>query len=317
MSSKYNILPDLLDENITRICSAPIKEDQYLEGLDAKKDKCLMVYDESTRNEVLETWERLPYEWFHLSGGWRNPMTAEFKFFRDQPGDVPFKERMVGDYEEHLPIEFDYLNNWREMIRDLNKEISEKDFRNMEISDLLKMGAPPYWDLKAEGKIIARSTSAPFPGTELEMGYIVCEKQPEFKDKTFNKSISNTTGARGFGTIGLNHLLTYLQHDENKVEEIFIKEAEWRNEQSKATRGRELPFSGREDVYAQAFVETAGLVKDEILELLDKYGTEASGFQYACIIYVVDQIPASVSKFPKSVPHAFIKTEDGWKRADI
>lgn len=304
-----HVVPDLLDENTTQICSAPIETDQYLEGLPVKKDRCLMLYDESTRNEVLDEWEKQSADWFHLSGGWRNPMTSEYKFFRDLDGDTPFNERRVGDYKEHLPIEFDYMGNWREMVKNIDEEI----FREMKISELLKQGAPPYWDLKANGEIIARCTSAPFPGTQFAMGYIVTELQPEFTDRTFSKNISNTTGARGFDTIAMNHLLSCLTHKEDDVIKAYLADANWRKGQAEK-RGKTPPYAGKEEKYAEAFVETAGEVKDEIVELVSKFTKdEIKGFQYAAITYIVCQTPAGIYRFPESVSHAFVKTEEDWQ----
>ena len=314
MELKYGIIPDPLDSKTTRICSAPITEDQFLEGLEVERDKCTFVYNDSTRKKVLDQWIKLPYECFHLSGGWRNPMTAEFKFFRNKPGNVPFKDRAVEEYEENLPIEFDYINNWLEMVK--AKGISEEEFRKMKISDLLSLGAPPYWDLKAEGKVIARSTSAPFPGTQLAMGYIVIEKEPEFKEGKFPGVLSNTTGARGFDTTAMNHLLTALVHPEKKIEEIYIKEAEWRNEESKKKKGKELPYARKIDEYAASFVDSVGPVKDEAIEILKKYG-EIDGFQYAAITYTIDQTPAGIFKFPDSVKHAYVKEDGKWLKAEI
>lgn len=297
----YKIIPDILDEKTTRICTPPIPTDQsIIEGINVEK-RCHTVYDESSRNEVLKDLKNYDTEWVHLSGGWRNPMTAEYKFFRHEPGDKPFNERTVGEYKQHLPIEFNYLESWKELAEKGKGKLSDEEFKKMKISELLKLGAPSYWDLKIDDRIIARTTNAPFPGTEFEMGYIVTELDPF----GYDINISNTTGARGFGTIALNHLLTYLKHPEEKIKEIYIKEAEWRNEQSKSKRGK-----------ADAFIETAGSVKDKIKDILETYGKEAKGFQYACIIYVEKQIPAGIYTFPKSVPHAAIKTEEGWKIID-
>ena len=89
----YKIIPDILDEKTTRICTPPIPTDQsIIEGINVEK-RCHTVYDESTRNKVMKGLKNYDTEWVHLSGGWRNPMTAEYKFFRYEPGDKPFNER--------------------------------------------------------------------------------------------------------------------------------------------------------------------------------------------------------------------------------
>ena len=249
----YKIIPDILDEKTTRICALPILTDQsIIEGINAEK-RCHIVYDNSSRDKVLKDLKNSGVGLAHLSGGWRNPMTAKYKFFRHRPGNKPFDERTVEEHNQYLHIEFNYLESWRELAEKEKGKLSGEEFNKMKISELLKIGAPSYWDLKIDDRIIARTTNAPFPGTEFEMGYIVTELDPF----GYGINISNTIGARGFGTIALNNLLANLKHPEKKIKEIYIKEAEWRNEQSKRSKGKELPFAGKEDKYAEAFIETA------------------------------------------------------------
>ncbi len=307
------LIPDLLDLETTRICSPPIETDQFLEGLNLEKGKCLVVYDSSTRKEVIEDLNKKKEKYIHFSGGWRNPLSAEIKFFRNAPGNVPFNERRVKDYEPAYPIEFDYLGAWREMLKDKGKDVTEKEFREMKISDLLKMGAPKYWDLKVDNRITGRTTSIPFPGTEYEHGYIAVEKNPEFGngEQTLQKTVSNTTGARGFGTIAQNLLLAYLKNLDEKIVEAYIADAEWRGEQYKKKTGKEAPFMHNLENYAECFVESMGPVKDEIIGILETYNdSNPSGIQVASIVYVIDQTPAAIYAFPGSVPHAFIQIEN-------
>jgi len=52
--------------------------------------------------------------------------------------------REQGEYKQHLPIEFNYLESWRELAE--KGKLSDEVFKKMKISELLKLGAPSYWD---------------------------------------------------------------------------------------------------------------------------------------------------------------------------
>ena len=322
-----DIIPDLLDRETVQICwgvrypekQAPAIEDTFsAEGITVRRSECVIVYGDYSRDQIIKHWEKRGWKLLHLSGGWANGMTLEFNLYSNLPGDVPLMERRVRDVirGQPKPIHFDYVNGWKQILQAKGKEFSE----DLKIGEILPLGAPTYWDLYAtvEGKevFLGRSTPAPFPATEDEPGFFIVETQPEFAGKRVSFGLSNTTGSRGFGTTGLNFLMVFLRHSENRAKKVYIKDS-FRKAQQMQKEGRKPPFNPEEAwKYADSFFESAGEIKDDIKEILGRYSKdEVKGIQYAVRQYIADGLPARVNRFPPTKPYCFVKREQSWEVA--
>ena len=236
------IIPDLLDREVTQICwgvrypekEAPALQDVFsAEGITVKTSECVIVYGDNTRDQIINHWQKRGHKWIHLSGGWGNGMTLELNLYPNLSGNVPLMQRRIKDVVQGKPkpIHFDYLGGWKQILQAKGREFSE----DLKIGELLPLGAPTYWDLyarKEEKEIfLGRSTLAPFPGTEDEPGFLIAVINPEFSGKRYPIGMSNVTGSRGLGTIGLNYLMVFLRHSEKKTKEVYIKDTLWRVQQ--------------------------------------------------------------------------------------
>jgi len=323
-----DIIPDLLDREVTQICwgvrypekEAPALEDVFsAEGVTVRRSECVIVYGDYTRDQIIKHWEERRYRWVHLSGGWGNGMTLELNLYPNLSGNVPLMQRRIKDVVQGKPkpIHFDYLGGWKQVLQAKGKEFSE----GLKIGELLPLGAPTYWELYANAKekevFLGRSTIAPFPATEEEPGFLITVRNPEFAGKRISIGLSNVTGSRGFGTIGLNYLMVFLRHSEKKTKEVYINDTLWRAQQMQK-EGRKLPFDQNEVwKYADAFVKSAALIKDDIKEILARFSKdEVEGLQYAVRQYIADGLPAQGNSFPFTKPYCFVKVrEKGWEIA--
>lgn len=337
MTTTQELFPDLLNRKTTRICwgwrypkeKAPQLEDVFdAEGIVMPGAHCLLVYGNETRNDILQRWAQLGVQWAHLSGGWSNPMTMEFNLMRDLPGNVPFADRTVGDIGEGLRslwrprLRFSYLEAWRQILVAKGISKNPQELAVMKIGELLDLGAPDFWQLYValdQEKIIGQTTSSPFPATEYEHGFLVSELHPVCAEGRIAIPISNVTGSRALGTRLLNHFLVFLVNGEAAAIESYVSHALWVAEEAQR-KGKKVPYQdfpvSEIRRYAAAFVETARTVREEI-ESIVAASSHITAIQYAVLVYVLDGLGIGIYKFPKAVPHCFIKfnKEDVWRLA--
>lgn len=323
MKKMKDIIPDLLSPE-TRLCSGEsIADRPFFSGIPVKPGACILTYGNKTRMDLLEIWKKLGAKYVHQSGGWRDPFSMELKAFRGLPGNVPLNQRTIGDFvrlveisKYPLRMEFDYYNDWKTMLTAKGIQKTETEYKEMTLAELIKIpGAPEFWTLLADGKPIGKSTGAPYPGCEYEHAFVLAEIDPEFAEGKTGMSFSNATGARGEGTIGLNNALIYFVHDEKTAVGNYIKDALARAEET-LKLGKKVPYDvNKLDKYAVYFVETLGPIKDEVRAIMEKYGSDIKGIQYAMGFDVFTNLPSAAWKFSPVKPHCFVKLAAEWELA--
>lgn len=317
----------------TRICTgirnpeiqkAPAPGD-LIDGVSFSAEQCILLYGNHTREQVLQEWREKGFSSVHLSGGWGNPGQQELLTLFSLDGNIPLRERTVGDITEAhrkgsmVRIFHDYFQAWKELFtRKMTKgnktygpEEFEILFKKQKIGDLLAIGAPDFWELCSwEGEeriVLNKSVSNPYVGQATEPGYITATRTEEL-------IISNATGSKGDGTFALNCLLIFLTNERETARRFYVENA--------LNRARVLREAGKmvlfspEDVetLADEFLDSAELVKVDVEEILDPYGiAEILVFQYAANITIVKNLPARIERMSSILPYCWVKTEEGWE----
>lgn len=346
---------DVEDPNVVGVYELVMRREMGVES----GGRCVTIYGGRSRDYVLDGWEKeLELERVHLSGGWSNPMTAESNLMRRLSGKAELRTRTFGNVVEGLgdkiyrpPIFFNYPLAWQEMwgkkLREMsdrylsdsiNSVVTQTSDPNFEmvarkvlrplseipIGDLLKLGAPTFWDTKAHDRIIAKSSSGPFTQA-FAYGFFVSEDGVEFEGRKAKLIISNVTGARGIDTTGINLWLLHAVHGREETEDAYVASAE-AIEADMKSKGKEAPWKSQ-DVrkLAKGFARTCEPVTELANRILNE-NPDADGFQLAMQVYYHSGLPIGVSKFPPTEPQAFVKevTEDDggikhieWKEVDI
>lgn len=332
-----NLLPDMTLPSLQNICwgirdpeaQRPQPDDTFnAEGVIATFRECLLVYGLNTRDAFLEAWKQLQIARSHLSGGIGNPATLELNFFRHMPGDQPLNSRTIGQWRAAIeqltkgsavlpPIFFDYPG----AMDRLAKEKGSADPDAVSIGEALKWGAPDFWQMYCffQSKIVelGKTVSLPF-GACQSFGHFLAEEDVKFDGVKIPITISNTTGARGLDSKGINLLLFSLLHGRIATLEAYMREARFTAEELRR-RGRLVPFQeDRLEKYAEAFVRTLPSVEQDMEACFHDTG-EMQGIQYAVTTFLREGLCIGLAPFPNLphlAPHAFVLQGEEWKVAE-
>ena len=324
------IFPDLLSLKKTQICmgirhpekgKAPAPGDMA-DGMRTDIDRCTIIYGDHSRSRILEFLQKPGRGWVHFSGGWGNPFRQEMITDFSLDGNVPLRERTVGDIIKAresglcVPIAHDYLQAWRELLERAGIWNEEK-FPNQKIGDLLELGPPTFWEIcsfyDGHREVLSKSTSIPYEGQANDPGDILV-----FLDNDSGElQLSNATGSRGDGTFGLNCYLVALLHPEGEAaRDFYISNAFHRAELLKS-QGREVLYS-EEDVQqlAEEFLQSAKMARTDVERICDGYDIwDVRAFQCALNFTIVKNLPRSVETMSRTLPHCYVKTAEGWELA--
>lgn len=323
------VFPDLLSLEETQICmgirhpergKAPAPGDM-IDGMRTDADRCTVIYGNHSRNEILKLWRKYGLDWVHISGGWGNPLRQEMITDFSLDGDVPLRERTVGDIirarESGLcaPIAHDYLQAWQELLVRADRWNEEK-FPSQKIGDLLELGSPTFWEICSfhggQRIVLSKSTSIPYEGQANDPGDILT-----FFDGNRIPKLSGATGSRADGTFGLNCFLVFLLHPEGEAtREFYISNAFHRAELLKS-QGRKVLYS-EEDVQqlADEFLQSAKIVRTDVERICSGYDIRnVKAFQYATNFTIVKNLPRSVEPMSRTLPYCYVKMEEGWELA--
>ena len=321
------ILPDLLSKK-TQICmgirhpekgKAPAPGDM-IDGMKTDTDRCIIIYGNHSRNQILELLRKSGYNSVHFPGGWGSPFRQETITDFSLNGDVPLRKRTVGDIimarESGLcvPIAHDYLQAWRELFERTNKW-NEEEFSNQRIGDLLKLGAPTFWEVcsfyNEHREVLSKSTSIPYDGQANDPGDILVLFDDDGKLK-----LSSSTGSRGDGTFGLNCFLVALLHSEKVARDFYVRNALHRAKLLESQGGRVL--YSKEDVQqlADEFLQSAEVARADVERVCHQYEIHnVKGFQYAANFTIVKNLPRSIETMSRTLPYCHVKTAEGWELA--
>ena len=326
------LFPNIIKET-TKACSGirhpetqkdPVPGD-LIDGVSLKTDQCIVLYGDHTREEIFGIWKKQGFSKIHLSGGWGNPGQQELLTLHSLDGEVPLRERVVGDIiEAHqngmmLKIFHDYFKAWRELFerklekegRAFGKEEFEILFRKQKIGDLLAIGAPDFWELclwnDNERMVLSKSVSNPYDGQSTEPGCINIVRTGELV-------ISNATGSKGDGTFALNCLMVFLANDRETARKFYVENALNRTRIFRKA-GRSVLFSKADiEILADEFLDSAELVKVDLQHILGPYNiSKVLVFQYATNITIVKNLPARIDPMSHVLPYCWVKTEKGWE----
>ncbi|MDP3057014.1 MAG: hypothetical protein Q8N37_00645 [bacterium] len=326
------MFPDIIRE--TRICTgirnpeiqkAPAPGD-LIDGVSFSAEQCILLYGNHTREQILQEWRNKGFSSVHLSGGWANPFQQELITLLSLAGNVPLRERTVGDIMEAyrkgsmVRIFHDYFQAWEELFkRKMTKENktygskeSEILFKNQKIGDLLAVGAPDFWELCSwkDGKrtVLNKSVSNPYAGQASEPGHITVMRTDDLM------VISNATGSKGDGTFALNCLMVFLTNGRETARRFYVENALNRARVLKET-GKVALFSLEDiETLVEEFLDSAERVKADLEEVLDPHDiAEVLVFQYAANITIVKNLPARIDTMSSVLPYCWIKKEEGWE----
>ena len=321
------VLPDLLSEK-TQICmgvrhpeksKAPAPGD-IVDGMRTDADRCIVIYGDYSRNRVLEQFQKSGWDWKHFSGGWRNPFREEMITDFHLMGNMPLRERTVGDIitarESGLcvPIAHDYLQAWQELLERAGRW-NEEEFPSQRIGDLLELGTPTFWEVcsfyNGYRKVLSKSTSIPYDGQANDPGDILILLGNDGKLK-----LSSSTGSRGDGTFGLNCFLVYLLHSEETAREFYVSNALSRAKLLISQGGRVLYLEEDVQQLADEFLQSAKIARADVEQICNGYDIrDVKGFQYATNFTIVKNLPRSIEPMSKTLPYCYIKTAKGWELA--
>ena len=325
------IFPNIVN-GTTRVCSGirhpesqqdPSPGD-LIDGVSFKRNQCIVLYGNHTRREIFESWKNQGFLVIHLSGGWGNPGQQELLTLLSLDGEVPLRERTVGDIiEAHqngmmLKIFHDYFKAWRELFerklekegRAFGKEEFEILFKKQKIGDLLAMGAPDFWELclwnDNERVVLNKSVSNPYEGQSTEPGCINIVRTGELV-------ISNATGSKGDGTFALNCLMVFLTNTREIAKKFYMENAQNRARISEKA-GKTVSFSEMDiEILADEFLDSAKAIKTDLEKILGPYDiAEIMAIQYAVNIVIVKNLPQRVDLMSHTLPYCWIKTAEGW-----
>lgn len=317
----------------TRICTgirnpetqkAPAPGD-LIDGVSFSAEQCILLYGNYTREQILQEWRNKGFSSVHLSGGWGNPGQQELLtlFFLD--GNIPLRERTVGDImEAHrkgsmVRIFHDYFQAWKELFtRKMTKENKKYGseefeilFKKQKIGDLLAIGAPDFWELcvwdENKREVLNKSVSNPYSGQATEPGHITIARLEDL-------IISNATGSKGDGTFALNCLIVFLTNTREIARKFYVENALNRAKVLKEA-GKTVLFSLEDiEILANEFLDSMEFVKADLEEILDPYDiAEVLVFQYAVNITIVKNLPARIDPMSSVLPYCQVKTEKGWE----
>ncbi|MCK5123213.1 MAG: hypothetical protein KAQ87_03645 [Candidatus Pacebacteria bacterium] len=328
------LFPNIIEET-TKACSGirhpetqkdPVPGD-LIDGVSFKTDQCIVLYGDHTREEIFGIWKKQGFSKIHLSGGWSNPGLPELLTLLSLDGEVPLRERTVGDIiKAHqngmmLKIFHDYFKAWRELFerklekegRAFGKEEFEILFRKQKIGDLLAMGAPDFWELclwnDDERMVLSKSVSNPYDGQSTEPGCINIVRTGELV-------ISNATGSKGDGTFALNCLMVFLTNTREIARKFYVENALNRARISEKA-GKTVSFSEMDiEILADEFLDSAKAIKTDLEKILGHYDTaEIMAIQYPVNIVIVKNLPQRVDPMSHTLPYCWIKTVEGWELA--
>jgi len=326
------IFPDIT-KRTTRVCSgirypetqkAPAPGD-LIDGVSFPIQQCIVLYGNHTREEILKMWCEKGFEQIHLSGGWGNPGQQELITLFSLDGNVPLRERTVGDVMDvykkgsMVRIFHDYFKAWRELFerkakkegKTYDKEEFEILLKKQKIGDLLAVGAPDFWELCSwsddRRNVLNKSVSNPYEGQATEPGYITIARLEDL-------IISNATGSKGDGTFALNCLIVFLTNTRETARRFYVENALNRAKVLRAA-GKTVLFSEEDiEILADEFLDSAELVKADLEKILDPYDTaQVLVFQYAVNIIIVKNLPHKVETMSYTLPYCWIKTQKGWE----
>ena len=328
------IIPNIVN-GTTRVCSGVRHPESQqdpspgdlIDGVSFKRNQCIVLYGNHTRREIFESWEKRGFSKIHLSGGWGNPGQQELLTLLSLDGEVPLRERTVGDIiEAHqngmmLKIFHDYFKAWRELFerklekegRAFGKEEFEILFKKQKIGDLLAMGAPDFWELclwnDNERVVLNKSVSNPYEGQSTEPGCINIVRTGELV-------ISNATGSKGDGTFALNCLMVFLTNTREIAKKFYIENAQNRARIFEKA-GKKVLFSEIDiEILADEFLDSAKAIKTDLEKILGPYDiAEIMAIQYAVNIVIVKNLPQRVDLMSHTLPYCWIKTVEGWELA--
>lgn len=329
-----DIFPNIIEET-TRACSGvrhpetqqdPSPSD-LIDGVSFRKNQCIVLYGDHTRKEIFESWRKLGFSKIHLSGGWGNPGQQELLTLLSLDGEVPLRERTVGDIvKAHqngmmLKIFHDYFKAWRELFerklekegRAFGKEEFEILFKKQKIGDLLAIGAPDFWELclwnDNERVVLNKSVSNPYEGQSTEPGCINIVRTGELV-------ISNATGSKGDGTFALNCLMVFLTNTREIARKFYVENALNRARIFEKV-GKTVLFSEMDiEILADEFLDSAKTIKADLEKILGHYNTaEIMAIQYAVNIVIVKNLPQRVDLMSHTLPYCWVKTVEGWELA--
>lgn len=318
-------VPDILAID-TRICvgirhpkpgeeGKPAIGDQFTDGALFKQNKCIIVYGNKSREEILREWAKITgIIWKHQSGGWGNPLQQELLTEFSLPGDIPLYERTVGDVMEArdkgllLPFFHDYLKAWEGILKKSAKWTTDDDFRKWKIGDILPLGAPAVWELvyyrESVRKVISPSTQIPYEGQAFDQGFLIFD---------YIRKISNTTGSRGDGTFALNCLLVYLRHTLEEAMKFYVDNAHFRAEMMKKQNKSVLYSESDIEILAKEFFASAKAVKADLEQICADYDAEETEvLQYPVNIAIVKNLPQAISSISAALPRCAVKTNGEW-----
>lgn len=306
------------------IQKAPTPGD-LIDGVSFPAQQCIVLYGNHTWQEILKAWREQGFSHIHLSGGWGNPAQQELITLFSLDGNVPLRERTVGDimmaYQKGLMVRIfhDYFKAWRELFtrkmrqegKTYGKEEFEILFKKQKIGDLLAVGAPDFWELCCwEGgkrTVLNKSVSNPYEGQATEPGHITVMR-------TEGLVISNATGSKGDGTFALNCLMVFLTNTRETARKFYVENALNRVRVLRES-GKTVLFSEVDiEILADEFLDSAEPIKADIESLLVPYAIkDVLVFQYALNITIVKNLPARTDPMSRALPYCWVKTEREWE----
>lgn len=322
------LFPDLLSQK-TQICMGirypkkgkALAPGDMIDGMRTDVDRCTVIYGNHSRNHILELLRKSGWGQIHFSGGWGNPFRQEMITDFSLNGDVPLRERTVGDIirarEAGLcaPIAHDYLQAWQELLERAGRW-NEEEFLIQRIGDLLELGTPTFWEVcsfyNGHRKVLSKSTSIPYDGQANDPGDILIL----FNDDREKLKLSSSTGSRGDGTFGLNCFLVSLLHPEEIAREFYVSNALSRAKLLESQGGRVLYSEEDARQLADEFLQSAKIARADVERICNDWDIQdVKGFQYATNFTIVNNLPRSIEYMSKTLPYCYIKTTEGWELA--